>query len=114
MDSQETPVIAFSPQRPCDRNLIAQASVESMGLISCDLSFQPYEVDVFWQSLSLKVDAVLELDAVLQIFDSIHMRETKPGRWPSFFNGGFDADRTDTSGDSAGPGSRLGSSRCRR
>lgn len=33
---------------PFDRMLIAQASVESMGLISDDLNFRSYEVDVFW------------------------------------------------------------------
>jgi PIN domain nuclease of toxin-antitoxin system len=33
---------------PFDRMLIAQAGIESMGLISDDLNFQSYEVDIFW------------------------------------------------------------------
>jgi len=33
---------------PFDRMLVAQACIESMGLISNDPSFRSYEVDVFW------------------------------------------------------------------
>jgi PIN domain nuclease of toxin-antitoxin system len=40
--------LPFYHKDPFDRMLIAQASVESMGLISDDLNFQSYEVDVFW------------------------------------------------------------------
>jgi PIN domain nuclease of toxin-antitoxin system len=33
---------------PFDRMLVAQASIEAMGIISNDLRLQTYDIDVFW------------------------------------------------------------------
>jgi len=33
---------------PFDRMLIAQANIESMGIITNDLEFKLYEADIYW------------------------------------------------------------------